>query len=108
MEQSTIVGLAVGAAVAIGVAVGFTFWNTGKAWNAIDAAEQIEFLTDDYNEAIAEQPADWRRATFVFDVKANKRLEAFAAKHGDCVEFTQWSRDFEVQCKRLRKALRKI
>lgn len=107
MEQSTIIGLAVGVAVTVGAIVGFSIWGKEDKWDTDMAAAQIVELTDDYNVAIAEHPTDRTRSTFAFDLLAKKRFEAFAKENRKYPEFVLWESDFETQCKNLRKAIRK-
>lgn len=107
MDKTTIIGCAVGVAVTVGAIIGLSIWGTRNQWDQDVADAEIIELTDIYNAAIHEFPADVNRAIFWFDVEVAKKRDAFLAKNNQHEEHVVWLARFEAQCVHLRKALRK-
>lgn len=107
MKNSTIVGLAVGAALAVSAVVCYHVWKNKDEWDQVKASDVIAGLTDDYNTAITEHPSDRGRAKFAFDVLAANRLKDFTTSNSHFMEFTEWKKQFDAKCKDLHKAIRK-
>lgn len=108
MDKTTIIGGAVGVAVTVGAIIGLSIWGTRNQWDQEVADAEIIELTDIYNAAIHEFPADANRAIFWFDVEAVKKRDAFLAKNNQHEEHIVWLTSFDAQCVRLRKAMRKV
>lgn len=107
MDQNTIIGCAVGVAVTVGAIIGLSIWSKRDQWDQDIADAEIIELTDIYNAAIHEYPADSNRAIFWFDVEVAKKRDAFLTKNKQYEEHVEWATRFEAECVKLRKALRK-
>ncbi len=107
MDKTTIVACAAGVAITIGAIVGFSIWNSREKWDSEIAAAEILELTDLYNEAISQHPADSNKAIFWFDLATSKKRAEFLKQYDKFEESVEWANDFDTQCANLRKALRK-
>lgn len=107
MDRTTIVGCAVGVAVAVGAIVGLGLWNNRDRWQEEVAEATIIELTDLYNDAIREHPGDRSKAIFAFDLAVAKKRAEFLNANEQYEEHAEWLKRFDAQAIHLRKALRK-